>query len=250
MIKINNLHKTLDNKKILKGLSLEIKDGETLVIIGRSGSGKSVLLKHILGIIKPDSGTIFIGGRNICSISDKILYNIRKKIGMVFQGSALFDSLNIAENVFFAMDQHTTSSIRKKYRTASEKLKSVGLKNILRKYPSGLSGGMKKRVAIARALAIEPDVILYDEPTTGLDPVAADVIDSLIKDLHKKNKVTSIVVTHDLNSAYKVADRIAMIYDGKIIAQGSVSSIKNSKDPIVSQFVNGLKQGPIQGDLV
>ncbi len=247
MIEINNTYKSFRANKVLDGLSLVIKTGETKVIIGRSGCGKSVLLKHIAGILKPDKGGVAIDGLDITNLKDKEmnLFRLRMKIGMVFQGGALFDSLTVAENVAFVLNEYTDlkkSTIAKK---VSEALSMVGLKNIEHLMPSDLSGGMRKRVALARAICMNPKIILYDEPTTGVDPITADAINELIIELHDKLEVTSVVVTHDMNSAYKVADRIAMLYNGKIIQMGTPDEIKNTTNPFVKQFITGAAAGAI-----
>ncbi len=245
MIKVSDLHKTFEGQEVLKGLDLEIKQGETLVIIGRSGCGKSVLLKHIIGILEPDSGKVHVENQHVASLKGKDLVRLRMKFGMLFQGAALFDSLNVYENVGFALLEHTDlneSEIRKR---VSQSLVSVDLPDIEEKKPAELSGGMKKRVGLARAICNNPQIILYDEPTTGLDPIMADMINDLIIRLKEQLKVTSIVVTHDMVSAYKVGTRIAMLYDGKIIAQGTPDEIKNTTDPIVKQFITGAAIGPI-----
>jgi len=230
---------------VLKGLDLEINKGETVVIIGRSGCGKSVLLKHMIGILKPDGGEVVVDGQKIADIKEKNLVDFRMKFGMLFQGAALFDSLDVYENVGFALLEHTDlkePEIRKRVRQA---LESVDLTNIEHKRPAELSGGMKKRVGLARAICNKPQIILYDEPTTGLDPIMADMINDLIIRLQNQLKITSIVVTHDMTSAYKVGSRIAMLYEGKIIAQGSPDQIRNTQDPIVRQFITGAAKGPI-----
>lgn len=245
MIKISNLYKSFDNQMVLKGLDLEINKGETVVIIGRSGCGKSVLLKHMIGILKPDGGEVVVDGQKIADIKEKNLVDFRMKFGMLFQGAALFDSLDVYENVGFALLEHTDlkePEIRKRVRQA---LESVDLTNIEHKRPAELSGGMKKRVGLARAICNKPQIILYDEPTTGLDPIMADMINDLIIRLQNQLKITSIVVTHDMTSAYKVGSRIAMLYEGKIIAQGSPDQIRNTQDPIVRQFITGAAKGPI-----
>ena len=245
MIQIQGLHKWFDGQHVLRGVDLTIHDGETIVIIGRSGCGKSVLLKHIMAILEPDEGDVLIDGRSMFKMSDSEQDEFRLQLGMLFQGAALFDSLNVRENVGFSLDEHTKlpeSVIGQKVR---EKLGLVGLQGIEDLMPASLSGGMKKRVGLARAICNEPKIILYDEPTTGLDPINADVINDLILRMQKYLKVVSIVVTHDMTSAYKVADRIAMLYDGKIIAVGTPNEIKNSKDPIVQQFITGSAHGPI-----
>lgn len=245
MITITDLHKSFEGNHVLRGLALTIYDGETIVIIGRSGCGKSILLKHIIGLIRPDLGSILIDGVDIGSLSRQELNQFRLKIGMVFQGAALFDSMTVQENVGFSLYEHTRIPPEEILGRVREKLRLVGLQGVEDLAPSDLSGGMKKRVAIARALCNEPRLILYDEPTTGLDPIMADAINNQIIHLQEKLKVTSIVVTHDMASAYKVGHRIAMLYEGRIIATGTPEEIKNSKDPFVHQFISGLSHGPM-----
>ena len=215
------------------------------MVIGRSGCGKSVLLKHIIGILKPDKGKIFIDGRETTGLNEEELNRLRMKVGMVFQGGALFDSLTVAENVGFSFIEHNNISRKELLERVEEALCLVDLCGIGNLMPTELSGGMKKRVALARAICIKPQIILYDEPTTGVDPITADSINELIKSLHDKLKVTSVVVTHDMKSAYKVGDRIAMMYQGKIIAEGTPEEIQNTQHPVVHQFINGLAKGPI-----
>jgi len=245
MIVIDDMHKSFEGQPVLRGTTLRIEKGETLVIIGRSGCGKSVLLKHIIGILRPDRGTIKVEEQDVAKLKGKDLVQLRMKFGMLFQGAALFDSLSVYENVGFALLEHTRlpeEEIRNRVRQA---LESVDLAHIEEKKPAELSGGMKKRVGLARAICNNPQIILYDEPTTGLDPIMADMINDLIIRLHKQLKVTSVVVTHDMKSAYKVATRIAMLYEGVIIAQGTPDEIRNSPDPIVQQFISGAAHGPI-----
>jgi phospholipid/cholesterol/gamma-HCH transport system ATP-binding protein len=245
MIDIVNLCKSFGEHKVLDNTSLKINTGETCVIIGRSGCGKSVLLKHIVGVLKPESGEIFINGQEITELDDKGLESLRLKIGLVFQGGALFDSMTVGENVGFGFIEHDHLDRKKLFEKVEESLCLVGLSGIENLMPSELSGGMKKRVALARAICTKPDLILYDEPTTGVDPITADSINELIRNLHDKLKVTSVVVTHDMKSAYRIADNIAMLYQGKIIAEGTVAEIQNTTHPVVYQFINGLAQGPI-----
>lgn len=245
MIEIAKLTKSFEEHRVLNELNLKIERGSTCVIIGRSGCGKSVLLKHIVGILKPDSGQVFVEGREINKLNHRQLSAIRMKIGMVFQGGALFDSLSVAENVGFGLIEHLHLDRKRILERVEESLCMVDLGGVGNLMPSELSGGMKKRVALARAICIKPDIILYDEPTTGVDPITADSINELIKNLHDKLKITSVVVTHDMKSAYRVADRIAMLYQGKIIAEGMPSEIQNTTNPVVFQFVNGLAKGPI-----
>jgi phospholipid/cholesterol/gamma-HCH transport system ATP-binding protein len=245
MIRIEDLHKSFNNHKVLDGLSLNIEKGKTTVIIGRSGCGKSVLLKHIMGILKPDKGRIFIDNQDITAFGEKKLNSLRLRMGMVFQSSALFDSLSVGDNVGFALIEHQRLPREEVVKRVRESLAMVGLSGIENLMPAELSGGMKKRVALARAICIKPEIIIYDEPTTGVDPITADAINELIKSLHDKLKVTSIAVTHDMKSAYKIAHMIAMLYRGKIIACGTPEELNSTKDPIVYQFINGLSTGPI-----
>ncbi|NQT22765.1 MAG: ABC transporter ATP-binding protein [Candidatus Omnitrophica bacterium] len=245
MIEIINLSKSFGDNKVLDDLNLTINDGETTVIIGRSGCGKSVLLKHIMGLMRPDSGQVLINGKNVCAMEEKDLNKIRLKFGMLFQGAALFDSLSIGENVGFMLLEHTNTPQQVIEKRVKECLALVGLKNIEHLKPGELSGGMKKRVGLARAICMRPEVVLYDEPTTGVDPIMGDAINDLIMELHDKLQVTAIAVTHDMKSAYKIATRIAMLYDGKIIVKGTPKEIESSKDPVVRQFVTGAAIGPI-----
>jgi len=245
MIEISKLIKNFGGHKVLNELNLNIQTGSTCVIIGRSGCGKSVLLKHIAGILKPERGKVIIGGNDVTKLKEKEMFGLRMKISMVFQGGALFDSMTVGENVGFGLIEHTRITRRELLERIEEALSLVDLHGIANLMPSELSGGMKKRVALARAICIKPQIILYDEPTTGVDPITADSINELIKNLHDKLKVTSVVVTHDMKSAYRVADKIAMLYKGKIIAEGLPDEIKNSDHPVVHQFVNGLAKGPI-----
>lgn len=244
-IELKNLTKSFGAHRVLNNLNLTIERGSTLVVIGRSGCGKSVLLKHIMGLLKPDSGQIMIEGRDFWSLDDKERNKCVSRMNMVFQGGALFDSLTVGENVGFELIEQNLATGDELEGRIKEALSLVGLSGINNLMPSELSGGMRKRVALARALCMRPEIVLYDEPTTGVDPITADSINELIKNLHDKLKVTSIVVTHDMKSAYKVADRIAMLYQEKIIAEGTPEEIQNTKDPVVHQFVNGLARGPI-----
>lgn len=249
-IEIKDLYKSFNNLRVLQGLNLTIEKGETLVVIGRSGCGKSVLLKHIIGILKPDSGRIIVDGVDITEIGEDELNEYRKRFGMLFQGGALFDSLNVRENVAFGIEEHLNLPEEEVSQRVREYLSMVGLEGIENKKPAELSGGMRKRVALARAIAMNPEFILYDEPTTGVDPIMGDIINNLILKLHDQLRVTSIVVTHDMVSAYKIADRIAMLYNGKIIFIGSPEEIKGTNHPIVRQFITGSGEGPIgHGDV-
>ncbi|MFC1509963.1 ABC transporter ATP-binding protein [Candidatus Omnitrophota bacterium] len=245
MIEIINLSKSFGDHRVLDNLNLVIESGEVMVIIGRSGCGKSVLLKHMIGLLRPDFGQSIVDNKDISRMEEKELDELRLKFGMLFQGAALFDSMSVGENVGFVLREHRDipeETVREKVANA---LELVGLKGIEELMPAELSGGMKKRVGLARAICNDPNIILYDEPTTGVDPIGADAINDLIIELNKKLKVTSVVVTHDMVSAYKIADRIAMLYRGKIIAVGTPKEIKKIKDPIVKQFITGASKGPI-----
>jgi len=246
MIKLKGIHKSFGDNHVLKGLDLEVPGGESRVIIGGSGSGKSVILKHIIGILKPDKGDVIIDGVNIKTLKENGLYEIRKKFGMLFQMAALFDSMNVWENVGFSLSRHTKMKPKEIKEIAIEKLKMVGLAGVENLMPSELSGGMKKRVGLARAIAYKPEVLLYDEPTTGLDPIMADAINDLIIEMREKLSVTSVAITHDMSSAYKIADKISMLYDGLIIETGTSEEIKNTNNPVVRQFIAGSATGPIK----
>lgn len=246
VIEIVNLHKSFGNNYVLRGVDLQVEKGESMVVIGGSGSGKSVLLKHIIGILRPDEGKVFIDGIDITALKERELYEVRKKFGMLFQMAALFDSLSVWENVTFGILRNRKKmSDAERRAIATEKLRLVGLVGVEDLMPSELSGGMKKRVGLARAIAHEPEILLYDEPTTGLDPIMADAINDLIIEMKNRLAVTSVAITHDMNSAYKIADRIAMLYEGKIIEVGSPEAIRNTSNPIVKQFITGSAVGPI-----
>lgn len=245
MIKVENLHKSFGSRKVLCGVNLEVKDGETLVVIGSSGAGKSILLKILVGLVKPDKGNIFIDDTDITAAGKDELYDTQKKIGFLFQEAALFDSLTIEENIAFGMHNLTGLSKEEIKKRVAQCLNMVGLRDIEHLKPSAISGGMKKRVGLARAIAYRPKYVFYDEPTTGLDPIMSDVIGSLIIYLKKELSITSVVVTHDMQSAYKIADRIVMLYQGKIIFDGTVDKVKNTDNAYVKQFVDGLSTGPI-----
>lgn len=245
MIKIVGLTKSFGTTPVLRGIDLEIETGETMVVIGQSGSGKSVLLKHLIGILKPDKGEIYIDGLEITSLGEEELQRITRKFGMLFQASALFDSLTVGENVSFGLERYTDHSPAEIKRIVAESLNKVGLEGIEGLMPYELSGGMRKRVGLARAIAYGPEIILYDEPSTGIDPIRADAINDLINDLKRDLCVTSVVITHDMVSSYKVADRIAMLYKGRIIEIGTPAEIQASSNPIIQQFIHGQAHGPI-----
>lgn len=239
MIEIQNLHKTFGTNHVLKGINLTIEEGETNVIIGKSGSGKSVLLKHIVGLLFPDEGCVKVGGEIISVDDQKSLYNIRRKFGYLFQGAALFDSMTVGENISLPIVENNYNLTSKELSLKIEKmLDLVGLPNTEKLKPAELSGGMKKRVGLARALITDPEYILYDEPTTGLDPTMSDSIDNLIKHLADQLNVTSIVVTHDMFSVKNVADEIAMMHEGKIYFKGTPDQLIKSEDEVIKSFIN------------
>jgi phospholipid/cholesterol/gamma-HCH transport system ATP-binding protein len=246
IIGIRGLRKSFGPKRVLDSLDLDIERGETLVVIGRSGCGKSVLLKHITGLVKPDAGEILFEGEDMTRFDRKKLFQMRMHFGMLFQSSALFDSMTVGENVALPLRKHSNMSEEEIARTVNEKLELVGLTDVQGQYPAEMSGGMKKRIGLARAVAMNPQVVLYDEPTTGLDPIMADVINELIRTLQRELKVTSVVVTHDIKSAYHVGDRIAMLHEGKIIFSGSPDEVRRTDDPVIRQFVEGRAEGPIK----
>src|ERR1051325_5441962 len=240
MIEVRDLRKNFGRNIILDGVSFQIEKGESVVIIGRSGGGKSVLLKHLIGLLQPDSGQVLIQGQNIVSMDERQLLSVRRKFGMLFQGAALFDSMTVAENVAFAFRQERAMPDKEVARKVCEVLEMVDLPGTEEKKPSELSGGMRKRVGLARAIIYQPEIVLYDEPTTGLDPIVSDSIDHLILRVRDRLKVTTVVVTHDMRSARRVGQRILMLHDRKIHATGTPDEIFNSKDPVVRQFIEGV----------
>ena len=246
MIEVRDVRKSFDEKVVLDHIDLTVETGETMVIIGKSGGGKSVLLKHMIGLIKPDSGRILIEGIDLADLSGRELDKLRMRFGMLFQSAALFDSMTVGENVAFPLVEHTNLAKQAISQRVDECLALVGLSNVVELMPSELSGGMRKRVGLARAIVMSPQILLYDEPTTGLDPIMSDVINDLIIAMRDRLKVTSVVVTHDMKSAYKVANRIAMLYNGRILETGTPKEIQESKNPYVQQFIRGEAVGPIQ----
>lgn len=245
-LQLKNVHKAFGDKIVLNGINLEINKGESLVVIGGSGTGKSVTLKCILGLLQPDKGQIYFDGINLNQLTSSERDSINTKIGMLFQSAALFDSLPVWENISFALLQNKTVSKQEAKKIALEKLAQVGLpKDVADVYPADLSGGMKKRVGLARAIATNPEVIFFDEPTTGLDPIMSDVINDLIVSTVKKLGATALTITHDMNSARKIADRLVMLHEGKIIWSGTVKELEKTKNPYVKQFVVGSANGPI-----
>lgn len=239
MIKIKNVEKSFNGKPVLSQVDLTIPTGTSMVIVGRSGCGKTVLLRTIIGLVKPDAGEIWVDGEDVTRLNHQNLFHIRKKFGMLFQGAALFDSMSVEENIGLALKEHTRLTSGEIASRVAEKLEVVGLPGIEKKRPAELSGGMKKRVGLARALIMDPEFVLFDEPTTGLDPVTSDAINNLILDTHRQFKITSIVVTHDMASAFKIADQMAMIHDGRVIFEGDTHEFQKTENPVVRHFVEG-----------
>ncbi|MBM4776862.1 MAG: ABC transporter ATP-binding protein [Archangiaceae bacterium] len=239
MIQIVDLHKSFGSHEVLSGITLDVPAGSTLVILGGSGSGKTVLMKHMIGLLKPDSGRVIIDGEDIVPLGAEGLEKMRRKFGMVFQAAALFDSMTVFENVSFPLREHRKELAEDQIRAlVKEKLGIVGLKNVEEKYPADLSGGMRKRVGLARAIVLDPKIVLYDEPTTGLDPITTDYVDEMILDAKKELGVTSVVISHDIASAFKVADNIAFLYQGHIVDQGHPSVLRHSENPAVKLFLS------------
>ena len=239
LIQLNHVSKAFGRLVVLDDLSLSIPKGQSLVVIGASGTGKSVLIKHVVGLLKPDDGEVWFDGARVDLMPERQLMELRQRFGFLFQMGALFDSLTVGENIGFPIQEHTHKPAAEIRDIVAHRLGMVGLPGIERKMPAELSGGQRKRVALARAIALEPEVILYDEPTTGLDPVRSDVINQLIVKLNNKLNATSITVTHDMASAFKIANRIVMLHQGKIVFDGTPAEIQSSTDPIVRQFVTG-----------
>lgn len=246
MIKITGLKKSFGRKKVLDGVNLDIEKGKITVIIGRSGEGKSVLIKHIIGLLRPDEGGITIDDIELTRLKDRELNEVRKRFGMLFQGAALFDSMTVAENVGFPLLEHTDLAGEDILKTVTDKLRRVGLVGVEKMMPSELSGGMKKRVGLARAIVMDPEIVLFDEPTTGLDPIMSDSIADLVLDTQKALNTTYILITHDIPFTYKIADKIAMLHEGRIIAEGTVEEMKASPNPVLRQFLEGRAEGPIK----
>lgn len=245
-IELVDLHKSFPGQDVLKGVNLTIKNAEVTAVIGKSGIGKSVLLKHIVGLLKPDSGSILIDGRDITKMGMKELCKVRENLGVLFQGGALFDSLTVYENVAFPLKERTKLSNKEIRERTFRALADVGLSGMGSKYPAEVSGGMKKRVALARALIIEPRIVLFDEPTTGLDPIILNSIHNLISTTHKKYGYTGIIISHEIPEIFDVANNVAMLHNGVIIEKGTSEEIKSSPNPIVKQFITGSLEGPIE----
>jgi len=245
LIQVRELYKSFDELDVLRGTNLAVRTGESMVVIGGSGSGKSVLIKHIMGLLRPDAGSVTVDGLTVADLKRSELSEMRRRMGMLFQYAALFDSMTVGENVAFTLRQHTKMKEKEVQERVEEVLAMVGLSGVQSKWPAELSGGMKKRAGLARAIALGPEIMLYDEPTTGLDPILADQINELILDLQERLHVTSVTITHDMVSAYKTADRIAMLYEGRIEEVGTPEQIQNSSNPVVQQFIHGRGEGPI-----
>jgi len=244
-ISLQNLHKTFDGKKVLDDLSIDVEQGESLVIVGGSGTGKSVTLKHVIGLLRPDHGRVLIEGEDITAMSEVELNRFRRHFGMSFQEGALFDSMNVFENIAFPLRRHTKMTEAEIRARVEECLDDVHLSGVEKKRPSELSGGMRRRVGFARAISLKPDILLFDEPTTGLDPVISDVIADLIVEMDQKLGTTTVTITHDMKVAFKIADRVAMLCNGRIIEQGTPEEFQASSNPIVRQFIEGRAEGPL-----
>lgn len=245
VIQVENLHKWFGTRKILDGVNFEVKEGETLVIMGGSGCGKSTLLRTLIGLLEPDEGRISFFGQDVSHVSEEERNEIRKKFGMLFQGAALFNSLTVGENVALPLKEHTKLDDNIIQIIVKVKLELVGLTGFEDLKPYQISGGMKKRVALARAIALDPKIVFYDEPGAGLDPITAHVIDHLILDLTKKLKMTSVVVTHEMKSAFRIADRMIVLHQGKVVASGTAKEIQETNNPYVQQFIHGEIDGPV-----
>ncbi|MBA4348565.1 MAG: ABC transporter ATP-binding protein [Thermodesulfovibrio sp.] len=245
MIEVKGVEKSFDRQKVLNGIDLTIADKEVTAIIGKSGSGKSVFLKHLIGLLKPEKGNILIDGEDITKLSGRELDKVREKLGVLFQGGALFDSLTVFENVAFPLKEKTKLSRKEIQEKVLQALEDVGLRGMEKKYPAEISGGMKKRVALARALITEPTIVLFDEPTTGLDPIILHSIHKLIMMTHKKYGFTGIIISHEIPEIFEIADRVAMLHNGVIVEVGTPEEIKNSSNPLVRQFITGSLEGPI-----
>lgn len=246
VIKTRDVVKKFGDRTILNGISLDIYRGETFVIMGGSGCGKSTFLRHLIGALKPDSGNVFLLGKDLATLNEDAMDVVKKKIGMCFQSAALFDSMTVGENVSLPLREHTKLEKSVIDTVIKMKLELVGLRGFEGLMPSQLSGGMKKRVGLARAIVLDPEIVFYDEPTAGLDPIVSGVIDKLILDLSKKLSITSVVVTHDMKSVFSIADRVAMLYEGRVLEVGEPQEIKKSKNQMVQQFINGSPDGPIK----
>ena len=245
MIRVENLRKSFGGQPVLKGVNLEVNRGEIMIIIGQSGGGKTVLLKHLLGLLRADAGRIVVAGADVTELRGEALDAVRRRYGVVFQGGALFDSMSVFDNVAFPLRERTALGRAEIAQRANAKLEQVGLAGMGGKNPAEISGGMRKRVAIARALVTEPEIVFFDEPTTGLDPVLVNTIHSLIVDLHAKFNFTAVMVSHEIPEIFKIAQKVAMLYDGRIVEAGPAETIQNSPNPVIQQFIRGDPEGPI-----
>ena len=248
MIQIVDLHKSFGSHEVLSGITLEVPPGSTLVILGGSGSGKTVLMKHMIGLLKPDSGRVIIDGEDIVPLGAEGLEKMRRKFGMVFQAAALFDSMTVFENVSFPLREHRKELSEEQIRAlVKEKLGIVGLKNVEEKYPADLSGGMRKRVGLARAIVLDPKIVLYDEPTTGLDPILTGAMDKLISDTQEAHPtLTSLIISHDMHAVMSIADKIVMLFEGQVVHEGTPDYFRDSSDPLIRQFMSGSLDGPMK----
>jgi phospholipid/cholesterol/gamma-HCH transport system ATP-binding protein len=245
VVSLQHIYKSFGDREVLKDMSIDVYRGESVVIVGGSGTGKSVTLKHIIGLMQPDAGHVYVDGQDLCCMKAVDLNNFRKRFGMAFQEGALFDSMSVFENIAFPLRRHTKMTeqeIRARVETCLDEVHLVGVEG---KRPSELSGGMRRRVGFARAISLQPEILLFDEPTTGLDPVISDVIAELIQEMDKKLKTTTVTITHDMKVAFKVADRVAMLHRGHIIEQGTPVEFQASRNPIVQQFIEGRASGPL-----
>jgi len=245
-IEFRNIHKSFGDLVVLRGVDLKVDPGEIFFVIGQSGAGKSVLVKHLIGLLRPDKGRIFLDGQDVTDLKEEEFYPIRKRCAMVFQNSTLFDSMTLRENVALPIRKHLGVTEEEAMEMADEELKKVGMKRYGDRFPADFGDGMRKKVAIARALTLDPEFVIFDEPTTGIDPISAAMVDDLIEHLSDKLGVTSIVISHDLRSIFGIADRIAMLYQGKLILDGTQQEFQNSDNPIVQQFIQGLPDGPME----
>ena len=243
MIRIQGLRKSFGRQPVLRGVDLDVATGEVMIVIGRSGGGKSVLLKHLLGLLRPDAGAVVVDGTDITKLRGAALEAVRRRYGVVFQGGALFDSMSVFDNVAFPLREKTTLGAGDVAQRVEEKLVQVGLVDMGHKNPAEISGGMRKRVAIARALVTEPEIVFFDEPTTGLDPILVNTIHGLIQDLHRKFRFTAVMVSHEIPEIFEIADRVAMLHEGVIVETGDARSIQSSTNPIVQQFIHGAVEG-------
>ncbi len=245
MIRVENLRKSFGGQPVLKGVNLEVNRGEIMIVIGQSGGGKTVLLKHLLGLLRADAGRIVVAGVDVTELRGEALDAVRRRYGVVFQGGALFDSMSVFDNVAFPLRERTALGRAEIAERANAKLEQVGLGGMGEKNPAEISGGMRKRVAIARALVTEPEIVFFDEPTTGLDPVLVNTIHGLIVDLHAQFAFTAVMVSHEIPEIFKIAQKVAMLYDGRIVEAGPAEAIQNSPNPVIQQFIRGDPEGPI-----